>query len=205
MKKYFKLSGLILTAALILGVASGHVHARLTGTTGNAETCWGAAGVEVCVDTSGNWIPTTTNVGDLGTSALKWKDLYLAGDISLGDDLVVGDDLTVVGDIFNTPTSTVTVTAGATISLAGQCGKVVLLQTDGASRTTDTTNTFSGGVVGCVYYLYHTGANGGGTLTLDDNALFDVPNNVVLGTGDGAIVACIAGTTKFVLLGTSDN
>ena len=205
MKKYFKLSGLILTAALILGIASGRVFARLTGTDpGTDVVCWGVSGAEACLDASGNLIPTTDDDATLGTSSLRWATAYIA-DVTVGDDLAITDDLTVTGDLFNSPASTTTVTAALSIDLTGQCGKVVLLQTDGASRTSDTTNTFTGGVVGCVYYLYHTGANGGGTITLDDNALFDVPANVVLGTGDGAIVMCVAGTTKFALIGTSDN
>ena len=205
MKKYFKLSGLILTAALIVGIGTGRVFARLTGTNpGTDAVCWGISGAEVCVDVSGNLIPTTDGGTTMGTAALRWATVYTY-DMDLSDDLTVADDLTVTGDLFNSPGSTITVTAALSIDLTGYCGKAVNLQTDGASRTTDTTNTFTGGVQGCVYYLYHTGANGGGTITLDDNALFDVPANVVLGTGDGAIIACVSGTTKFVLLGTSDN
>ncbi len=198
MKKTLKLAGALLCAVLMLGVGTGKIHARLTGVTGAAETCWGAAGAEVCVDTSGNWLPTTDNDGTLGTSSLRWATTYTY-------DEDIADDLTVVGDLFNTPGSTITVTAGLAISLTGRCNKLVLLQTDGTSRTTDTTTTFTGGTVGCVYYLYHTGANGGGTITLDDNSNFDVPANVVLGTGDGAIVVDVAGATRFALLGTSDN
>lgn len=211
MKKYLNLAGLLVCAALILGIGSGTVFARLTGTEPGTDIwCVGPSGAEVCVDVSGNLIPTTDNDTTVGSTSLRFAtvnayDLAAGDDLTVADDATVSDDLTVTGDIFNTPTSTITVTAALSIDLAGKCGKVVLLQTDGASRVTDTTNTFTNGVVGCVYYLYHTGANGGGTITLDDNALFDVPANVVLGTGDGAIVACVAGTTKFVLLGTSDN
>lgn len=195
------------TISVLLALAlSVPVHARITGTQPTNADIWcsGPSGAEVCVDASGNVVPTTDNDTTSGSTSLRWSSVN-AYDFAASDDMTIADDLTVTGDIFNAVASTITVTAALSIDLTGQCGKMVLLQTDGASRTTDTTNTFTGGTVGCVYYLYHTGANGGGTITLDDNALFDVPANVVLGTGDGAIIADVAGSTKFVLLGTSDN
>ncbi len=73
MKKSLNLLALAFTALIIVGLSTGKIYARLTGTTGTAETCWGAAGAEVCVDTSGNWIPTTTNTQALGSSSLQWN------------------------------------------------------------------------------------------------------------------------------------
>lgn len=201
-KKMIALRVALVALLALQGLAS----ARITGTapTNPDAACWGPDGAEACVDASGNVVPTTDNDTTSGSSSLRWSNVHTY-DLTVADDVTVSDDVSVTGDIFNVAGSTLTVTAAASISLAGQCGKLVRLQTDGADRTTNTTNTFTGGVEGCIYYLYHTGANGGGTITLDDNALFDVPGNVVLGTGDGAIVACVAGTVKFALLGTSDN
>ena len=41
--------------------------------------------------------PKTTNTVDLGTSSLKYKDAYLAGDLSLGDAATIGGALSVTG------------------------------------------------------------------------------------------------------------
>ena len=201
MKKLINLAGLLVCAALIVGVGSGRVYARLTGTTGAAETCWGAAGAEVCVDTSGNFLPTTDDDATLGTSSLRWATAYIL-DITVGDDLTVTDDLTVAGDLRKTAVTAQVLGAGGTIDLTGACGGLVRVSVT-ANRTTDTTNTFTAPAaanIGCVYYIVNTG---GGTVTLDDNALFDVPANVVLGTNDGAII--VQGDTTHILLGTSDN
>lgn len=46
--------------------------------------CVGVSGSEVCVDSSGNFIPTTNNAADLGTSSLKFKNLYLSGTAAAG-------------------------------------------------------------------------------------------------------------------------
>jgi len=203
-----KLRNLFVVVLLLVAAAatSGRVYARVTAQGASDADIWcvGPSGAEVCVDVSGNFLPTTDNDTTIGTLALRFATGYFY-DISASDDVTVADDLTVTGDVFNVIGGTITVTAGLAINLTGYCGKAVPLQTDGASRTSDTTTTFLGGVPGCVYYLYHTGANGGGTITLDDNANFDVPANVVLGTSDGAIIADVAGSTKFALLGTSDN
>ncbi len=208
MKKYLNLAGLLVCAALILGFGSGRVFARLTGTDpGTDVQCLGVSGAEVCIDVSGNLLPTTDNDTTLGTSSLRWATAYIM-DITVGDDLTVTDDatvtddLTVGGDLFHTAIATQAVTAAATINLAGACNGLVRLSAV-ADVTTNTTNTFtapSAATIGCVYYIVNTG---GGVITLDDNAKFNVPTNVPLGTDDGAIVVDVG--YAYVLLGTSDN
>lgn len=207
MKNAFKFCGLLLASVLILGISSGRIYARVGGGGSSAESwCNGPASYEVCVD-AGNLFPTTDNTQTLGTASLRWAtvnafDLTAADDLTVTDDASIGDDLSVTGDFRKTAISTQAVTAGATIDLTGACGGLVRLSAV-ADVTTNTTDTFSAPTaanIGCVYYIVNTG---GGIITLDDNAHFDVPANVPLGTNDGAIV--VQGSTSYILLGTSDN
>lgn len=216
MKKLLNLAGLILVATLILGVSTGRIYARLTGTNPGTDVwCVGVSGAEVCVDTSGNFIPTTDNDTTLGTSSLRWAtihaydltladDLTVTDDATVTDDMTVSDDLTVAGDLFHTAVATQTIGASGTISVAGACNGFIRLRAD-ANVTTDTTNTMTAPTaanIGCVYYIVNTG---GGTITFDDNALFNAPNseNMVLATNEGAIV--VQGSVAYYVLATSDN
>ncbi len=223
MKKSLHLLALVVSSVLLVGISTGKIHARLTGTTGTAETCWGAAGVEVCVDSSGNWIPTTTNVGSLGTSSLKWKDLFLAGNTTIGGTAAITGNTTITGTLgvtgattltstvtvtnsfFKTPVSTQALTAGVTIDVSNSCGGVLRLSAV-SNVTTDTTNTLSAPSAsnfGCVVTLFHTG--GGGLITLDNNArfLFKETSDLILGTNDTATVVQIG--TAWVVLADTDN
>lgn len=98
MNKVFKLFGGLLCAAIIGGILSGRVYARLTGTDPGTDIwCMGPSGAEVCVDVDGDFYPTTDNDTTLGTSTLRWATIH-ALDMTVGDDLTVTDDLTVDGD-----------------------------------------------------------------------------------------------------------
>lgn len=84
MKKIITLSA-FLVAIVALGLVTEKItFARLTVDASSRDAwCVGIAGAEVCVDSSGNFIPTTTNVSSLGTSSLKFKNIYSAGQIGL--------------------------------------------------------------------------------------------------------------------------
>lgn len=73
--------------------------ARVTGTspTGTSADIWcaGPSGAEVCVDSSGNLIPTTDDDADLGTPALQFRHLNIDGDASI--DSVTAASMTVSG------------------------------------------------------------------------------------------------------------
>lgn len=76
---------LLFLSVAVLGIIAGSVYSRLTGNTqANDIFCVGPAGKEVCLDGSGNLVPTTTNASDLGSSSLYWKDLYLNGVAKIG-------------------------------------------------------------------------------------------------------------------------
>jgi hypothetical protein len=84
MKKSLNLLGLILGAAILVLAGLKASQARITGTSTTADSwCSGASGAEVCIDSTGNVVPTTTGVGSLGTSALKFKDIYASGTVTL--------------------------------------------------------------------------------------------------------------------------
>lgn len=65
--------------------------------------CVGPDGAEVCVDSSGNLIPTTDDDADLGTSSLQWQDIYIDGTADVDDLTVSGTatiaDISVTGGI----------------------------------------------------------------------------------------------------------
>lgn len=147
MKKYLSLAGLILCTALILGVSSGHVYARLTGTEpGTDQWCMGISGAEVCVDASGNLIPTTDNDTTLGTSALRFATAYIM-DITVGDDLTVTGNLAVTSASTFAAASTYTGTGGMVIvSTAATSGVTMCLA--GSFQTLPTT----GYSKGCIAY-----------------------------------------------------
>lgn len=90
-----------LLAGLLLAGQINLAQARVTSPTQTASNadiaCWGPSGAEICVDSSGNLIPTTDNDTTLGTSSLRFATGYIV-DITVGDDLTVTDDLSVQGD-----------------------------------------------------------------------------------------------------------
>ena len=89
--------------------STGHTHDGTT-SEGGPITVIGPA--QDVVATSSVLRPKTTNTVDLGTSSLKYKDAYLAGDLSLGDAATIGGALNVTGAA--TLSSTLAVTGNQT-------------------------------------------------------------------------------------------
>ena len=89
--------------------STGHTHDGTT-SEGGPITVIGPA--QDVVATSSVLRPKTTNTVDLGTSSLKYKDAYLAGDLSLGDAATIGGALSVTGAA--TLSSTLAVTGNQT-------------------------------------------------------------------------------------------
>lgn len=99
MKKLIYSSWLVFCAIMLVGIGSGRVYARLTGTNPGTDVhCVGISGAEICVDVSGNLIPTTNNDTTLGTSSLQFANAYLV-DATISGDLTVADQLTVSGPV----------------------------------------------------------------------------------------------------------
>jgi hypothetical protein len=196
----------LFSALLILALVTGRVSARLTGTDPGTDVwCVGPSSFEICVDVLGNLIPTTTNIGSLGTSSLKWKDLILAGNATVGGTLTQTGSLTlgIASSLIKTPVAAAVLGAGGTISTVGACGGLIELSVT-ANRTTDTTDSLTAptaGNKGCVVHIVNTG---GGTISIDNNAhCFTGGTQMVLGTGDGA--SFIQGTSAWIQIGSSDN
>lgn len=92
MKRIFGLTGVLVALAMFAAVQRGIVYARLTGTEPGTDVwCVGVSGAEVCVDASGNIIPTTTNDADLGTSSLVWNELHLTAGGLTNASIVTAD------------------------------------------------------------------------------------------------------------------
>ena len=89
--------------------SSGHTHDGTT-SEGGPITVLGPS--QDVVATTSVLRPKTTNTVDLGTSSLKYKDAYLAGDLSLGDAATIGGALSVTGAA--TLSSTLAVTGNQT-------------------------------------------------------------------------------------------
>ena len=89
--------------------STGHTHDGTT-SEGGPITVIGPA--QDVVATASVLRPKTTNTVDLGTSSLKYKDAYLAGDLSLGDAATIGGALNVTGAA--TLSSTLAVTGNQT-------------------------------------------------------------------------------------------
>ena len=209
--KIFKMAGLVACLALLVIVAEKSIHARITGTQPTVAdiACGGPDGAEGCFDSSGNIVPTTDNDTTLGSSSLRWSDVR-AFDATFADDVTVSDDLTVTGDAFKTMASTVTVTTGMNISIAGACGGILRL-TATADVTTSTTDTFTApgaANAGCVIAVVNSG--GDGQISLDDNANFDTgagyptAGAIKLGTSDSILIGSL-GTRWFTIGTVADN
>ncbi len=97
MKKSLRLLALLGCAILVLGISTGKIYARVSGS-GSDSWCVGPSGAEICVDTSGNLLPTTDNDTTLGTSALRFATAYVL-DLNVDDDLTVTDRLTADGGL----------------------------------------------------------------------------------------------------------
>jgi hypothetical protein len=89
--------------------STGHTHDGTT-SEGGPITVMGPS--QDVVATASALRPKTTNTVDLGTSSLKYKDAYLAGDLSLGDAATIGGALNVTGAA--TLSSTLAVTGNQT-------------------------------------------------------------------------------------------
>lgn len=80
-----KIAGLLLGVFIILAIAliSEKISfARVTSSAIDRDVwCVGVSGSELCVDSSGNFIPTTDDVADLGTASLQFQDGYFDGTV----------------------------------------------------------------------------------------------------------------------------
>lgn len=128
-------NALRLCIALVLALPFNIAEARIIGTnpTGSSSDLWCNGGrisgnttlssSEICQDSSGNWIPTTTATQDLGTPTLKWRNLVISGTTTSGSQTIAGNEAISgslgVGSLTAPTTSQVALTA-LTASTTGQ-------------------------------------------------------------------------------------
>lgn len=114
--KTIKLTALLLSALTIGLIVSNVSFARVTSAADDRDIwCVGVSGAEVCVDSSGNMIPTTDDDADLGTSSLQWQDLYLDGTLYV-DAISNEGDISAVNAAF---TGTLDADGQVTLGAAG--------------------------------------------------------------------------------------
>ena len=138
--------------------------------------CLGPVGYEVCLDFFGNWIPTTDNVGNLGSSALRWANVYgvnLVGNWNGGtvaNQTTFQSTVTVQGNAFSVGGSTLVVSAG-NVSIGPVPTPYTQLSISGSSSTsiTDAGSSRFVGQLDIVSTASYT-TQGGGCVTLGGNA-----------------------------------
>lgn len=185
-------------------------HARITGTQPTNADAWcaGPSGAEVCVDSSGNVVPTTTDDASSGSSSYRWSNVFttllnVSGASTLTGAL--GATTITASTSFRGPIPTVqTVGEGGTVS-ADACGGVKTITTNGA-YTTDTTNSITApaaAYAGCAMDIVYVGTEGNG-LTLDANNNFKTYNgaNVRLGQYDVIRIFCTGAAGTWYQVGT---
>src|SRR3989339_1808938 len=80
MKKILGLTAVLVMFVTFAVLTEKITFARVTSSADDRDVwCVGVSGAEVCVDSSGNFIPTTDDNVDLGTSSLQFKNIYIDG------------------------------------------------------------------------------------------------------------------------------
>ena len=187
-KKFGILIGALAFAVAFAGLVPRFSQARIVGQTSSMADTWcvGPSGAEVCVDSTGDFLPTTTGVASLGTASLKWTTLY-TGSMSTGANTVTGNE-TVGGTLGVTGTTTLSsATASGTLGVTGTTTLGVLNQT-GAATLTGTTNHYG------TVYVSTSATAGYGMCML--GAVTSLPTT---GYPAGCIVALTSDPTHFYL------
>ena len=117
--------------------STGHTH---DGTTSEGAPIEVIGPAQDIVATTTVLRPKTTNTVDLGTSSLKYKDAYLAGDLSLGDAATIGGALSVTGaatlaavSVTGNQTNTGNLTVNGNTTLGDAATDTVIVNADVAS------------------------------------------------------------------------
>lgn len=155
--------------------------------------------------------PKTNNTVDLGTSSLKYKDAYLAGDLSLGDAATIGGALSVTGAatlsstlaVTGNQTNTGNLTVNGNTTLGNAATDTVTVNADVASNLIPSTDD-----------AYDLGATGSewrdayidGTAYIDTGSI-DTANVATLNvSGDAAVTGnlTVTGGITATITGASD-
>jgi len=118
----------LIFAVLVAALGYNLVSARLTGTDPGTDIfCVGPSGAEICVDASGNLIPTTDSDTTVGTSSLRFATVY-ADTVDAGTTLTMPDSTVTTAKLASDAVTTAKLLGGTglTTSNAALC-----LKTDG--------------------------------------------------------------------------
>ena len=156
------------------------------------------------ITVNNNFLPAANVTYDLGTSALRWRDLYLSGStIKLGNATLSSN-----GDSLVLPSNTVLGIGGSSLSTDGGSGTVTSVGGTGtvqgislSGTVTESGNLTLGGSLSDINLSSQvTGtlpvsSGGTGATSLTDN-------NVLIGNGTGAIQTVAPGTSGNILTST---
>ena len=155
--------------------------------------------------------PKTTNTVDLGTSVLKYKDAYLAGDLSLGDAATIGGALSVTGtstlatvSVTGNQTNTGNLTVNGNTTLGDAATDTVTVNADVASSLIPSVDdSYDLGAVGSEWrdaYIDGTAYIDTGSIdtanvaTLNVSGNTDVVGNLTVGGTINASISGVAAT-----------
>jgi hypothetical protein len=187
--------------------STGHTH---DGTTSEGAPIEVIGPAQDIVATATVLRPKTTNTVDLGTSSLKYKDAYLAGDLSLGDAATIGGALSVTGastlaslSVTGNTTLTGNLTANGNTTLGDAATDTVTVNADIASNLIPSVDdSYDLGAVGSEWrdaYIDGTAYIDTGSIDTANVATLAVSGNGTI-TGDltvnGNINATVVGTAS---------
>ncbi len=156
----------------VAGLFSAHsVYARLTGTNPTGASadvaCWGPKGKEICVDSSGNIIPTTTATQNLGSASLTFNAMNVSGTATLSGADTISGTATLSGPIVYPPSAT-GVTGTVTIAYPSVSVLTIKAIAGNVTNTALPTISTAGVAVGTLLHVVNVGTTG--AVTLDDEA-----------------------------------
>ena len=96
-----------------------------------------------------NLIPAVTSIYDIGAPFYKWRDLYLAGDVSIDGDTNIGQDLYVTGQVISDSVSTNSIGVVGTVTAQYLAGTLTTaVQTNITQVGTITAGTWNANPIG---------------------------------------------------------
>jgi hypothetical protein len=185
---------LFIAGQMVFGF-SGSAMARLTNQSNETSpdaACWGASGAEVCVDASGNLLPTTDSDTTLGTSSLYWSNTY-TDDITVSDDANITGTLTVADPVVITPESTVQTMNLTSSQVTASAGFILLSSTGNITLASGPQISTSSIPNGQYLILRSTAA----AITFSDAGVVS-GSRVITGTGNSTVVVSTSLARGFV-------
>ena len=153
--------------------------------------------------------PKTTNTVDLGTSSLKYKDAYLAGDLSLGDAATIGGALSVTGtstlaavSVSGNQTNTGNLTVNGNTTLGDAATDTVTVNADIASNLLPSVDdTYDLGATGSEWRDAYID----GTAYIDTGSIDTANVGTLTVSGNGTITGdlTVSGNISATIIGTA--